>query len=108
MASWSGFWNDVDRYASKIPGRDTVHKMIFGEAPNWEQNDPNSAENPNNPNNPYMKAQMGMDDIIGRLQGLKGDRLKRKDDTYALADSKFDDTRKAISALYGDPKSWKL
>lgn len=59
-------------------------------------------------NAPYEQKARGYDAIRGEVDRLKGERKAQKDYAYQLADSKFEPTRKAISAIYGDPSGWKL
>lgn len=59
-------------------------------------------------NAPYEKSREGFDVILGRLGELKNERLKRKDDLYARANSQYDDTRNAMAQVYGDPRMWRL
>jgi hypothetical protein len=59
-------------------------------------------------NAPYDKAKEGFDVILGQLGNFKQERLKRKDDLYARANSQYDDTRNAMAQVYGDPRMWRL
>jgi hypothetical protein len=59
-------------------------------------------------NAPYEKSREGFDVILGRLGELKQERLRRKDDLYGRANAQYDDTRNAMSQVYGDPRMWRL
>lgn len=59
-------------------------------------------------NAPYKKAEEGFDVILGQLGNLKQERLARKDKTYADANAQYDETRSAMQAVYGDPRTWRL
>ncbi len=59
-------------------------------------------------NKPYQDKAKGYDAIRAETDRLKKERMGQKDFAYNLADSKYEPTRKAIQALYGDPASWKL
>ena len=57
---------------------------------------------------PYNKKEEGYDAIRAETERLKGVRQGQKDFAYNLADSKYDPARRALDAVYGDPRSWKL
>lgn len=59
-------------------------------------------------NDAYAKKAEGYDAIRAETERLKKERMGQKDFAYNLADSKYQPTREAIAAVYGDPKSWKL
>ncbi len=59
-------------------------------------------------NDAYAKKAEGYDAIRAETERLKGVRQGQKDFAYNLADSKYQPTRDAIAAVYGDPRSWKL
>lgn len=57
---------------------------------------------------PYEDKEAGVQAIQDEVARLKQERMAQKDYAYNLADSKYEPTRKAIHAVYGDPESWKL
>ncbi len=57
---------------------------------------------------PFDEKRLGYDVIGEQLQGLKKERMARKDKTYAMAEEKYRPAREALAAVYGDPKTWKL
>lgn len=57
---------------------------------------------------PFDEKRAGYDAVADRAQQIKQERMARQDQTYARADAKYAPARSALSAVYGDPKSWKL
>jgi len=56
----------------------------------------------------YGEKAKGYDAIRAEVERLKQERKGQKDFAYNLANSKYQPTRDAIAAVYGDPKGWKL
>jgi len=56
----------------------------------------------------YGQKAAGYDAIRAEVERLKQERKGQKDFAYNLANSKYQPTRDAIAAVYGDPKGWKL
>jgi hypothetical protein len=59
-------------------------------------------------NKPYEDKAKGYDAIRAETDRLKKERMAQKDFAYNLADSKYQPSRDALAAVYGDPKSWRL
>lgn len=50
----------------------------------------------------------GYDVVQDEAERLKAEAIARKDKMYAMGEEKFEPTKAAMSAIYGDPKTWKL
>lgn len=59
-------------------------------------------------NGAYDKKAQGYEAVQAEIERLKGERMQQRNYAYNLADSKYEPTRKAIQALYGDPSGWSL
>lgn len=59
-------------------------------------------------NRPYEEKARGLEHMQGLLGNLKKERQDRIESVYGRANSQFDDTRKAMAAMYGDPSQWRL
>lgn len=57
---------------------------------------------------PFNEKRAGFDAVSAQAEQVKQERIARQQATLQAALAKMDPTKKAISALYGDPSTWSL
>lgn len=59
-------------------------------------------------NKPFEEKAAGYDAIAARAEQIKQERIARQQATLQQTMAAYEPARKAISAVYGDPSTWKL
>ncbi len=55
----------------------------------------------------YDDKKNGYESVQASVDRLKKERMKQKDDAFALGMKQYEPTQRAITALYGDPSTWR-
>lgn len=85
-------WGQLKHVA--VAAKDGIHDLY------------NSAKNAYNA--PYEQKAQGLDAVRAEAERIKQERIARQKNVYGQANAQYDDSRRAMKALYGDPTSWRL
>lgn len=104
-----GFWDSVKHYAPELIGAATGTAIagplggLAGAAIGY-----GGQKIAGSVSGAYDQKKQGFKAVQDKAAEMEQQRLQRLQDVYGQADAKYDNSRAAMKALYGDPSTWKL